>query len=56
MVTEKVNAELLLQEIREGLNHGTKYYNVEGKLLNTEKEIIETILWEGAITFEMEKL
>lgn len=42
----------LIAEIRAALVRGTKHYNKAGKLLTTEKEIVETLLAEGAVTFD----
>ena len=40
----------LMQSVQNELNLGTKHYNRAGKLLTTQKEIIECFVKEGGIT------
>lgn len=46
------DATILLEEIKGAVARGTKHYNSAGRLLRTPKEIIQTLIDEGQITFE----
>lgn len=45
-------AILLLDAVRTELALGTKHYDKNGKLLSTDKEIIECMLTEGGVNIE----
>lgn len=51
-MTVKEKADLLLKCIRSELRMGTQHWNKAGKLLTTDREIIECMLEEGSVTFE----
>lgn len=42
----------LITAVRDALAKGTKHYNRAGKLLLTEREILETLRTEGAVVFD----
>lgn len=46
------NARILVKEVRDALARGTKHYSKAGKLLKTDREIIEALIRDGAISFE----
>ena len=47
------NALILLAEVRLALNNGTKHYRKsDGKILETDEDIIKTLLDEGEIIIE----
>lgn len=46
------NALLLIQSVRSALDRGVKHYSVDGRLLSTEKEIIESLAADGQICLE----
>lgn len=48
----EAKAKLLLQEIRSAISNGTRHYNKSGHLLVSEREIVETLLREGKVTFQ----
>lgn len=52
MTTAEENALILIAEVRAALARGTKHYNRAGKLMTTDKEILECLLDEGSIVFE----
>lgn len=45
-------AAILVRDIMKALALGTRHYNEAGKLLETPREIVETLLREGKITLE----
>jgi hypothetical protein len=49
------NATLLLREVEEALERGTKHYAVDGRPLLTVEAICEALLADGKIEFEPKK-
>jgi hypothetical protein len=48
----ELHARILLREVNEALARGTRHFNKDGALLTTPKQIIETMLAEGGVTFQ----
>lgn len=46
-------AILIIAEVKRALAAGTKHYSKDGKLLETELEILTCLLEEGGVTYEM---
>ena len=46
------DALLIIKEVRGALQNGVKHYDIHGKLLTTDKEIIEALCRDGEITFD----
>lgn len=51
-MTAAEKALILLQEVNDSLARGTRHFNASGKELFTPKEVIETLLSEGRVTFQ----
>ena len=43
-------AKLLIQEVDKALADGIRYYNKNGELLTSTKQIVETLVTEGSVT------
>ena len=48
-------ARLMIDEIENALSRGVKHYSVDGRFLNSAKEIIEVLLEDKEIIFEVPK-
>ncbi len=51
-MTPHAQAVLMINAVRNELSAGTRHYNKAGKLLETEREILECMLEEGGVVFE----
>ena len=51
-MTAEEKARILLQEIHEALERGTKHYALDGTPLLTAKEIVEALMRDQQIRFE----
>jgi len=50
-------ARILIAEVRQALNNGTKHFRAsDGKLLQTDIEILQALINEGTLLFEPKKV
>jgi hypothetical protein len=51
-MTPHEQALLMIQAVRSELLAGTRHYNKDGKLLETEREILQCMVDEGGVVLE----
>jgi hypothetical protein len=51
-MTALEKAHLLIDSVRRALADGIKHYSLDGRLLSTDKEILEALVADGEIRLE----